>query len=330
MNKIKKYEKYANWLIVGGLVILGSSTLLFLFKTTVLNFGLEIDSNIFDHFGSFIGGLLGAFFSLAGVYLLILNLKSQEIDIQKQQIENRFFELIKIHRENCNEIKVQDKEGREVFKWLQKEFYKCYEIAKSVSDKSENKFSEREIINIAYISFFFGAVGEYSSKTVKSNLASVEEKDSSFLKELLTEFENQKEPLKQKGNFPYKLFDGHQFRLGHYYRHLYQTVKYINEQPNHILNYEAKYQYIKTLRAQLSTQEQVLLFFNSLSKLGKNWEMDNLLTENGKLITKYNFIKNIPEGYVSYFALKNYFPDVKYEGQEENTDSKKEKIKQYR
>ena len=92
----------------------------------------------------------------------------------------------------------------------------------------------------------------------------------------------------------YKPFEGHGHvsRLGHYFRHLFQTVKFVIEQDDEII--PNKYEYIKTLRAQLSTHEQLLLYYNSLSILGKPWNDANLLTD-------YRFIKNIPLPYADFY-----------------------------
>lgn len=115
-----------------------------------------------------------------------------------------------------------------------------------------------------------------------------------------------------------KYYGGHQFRLGHYFRNLFQTVKFINEEK--YLTKDEKYRYIKILRGQLSNYEQLILFLNSLSEIGRTWELVNkkntsVKIENEKqLITKYNLIKNIPIKSISgEIELKNYYPNVKYE-----------------
>ena len=123
-----------------------------------------------------------------------------------------------------------------------------------------------------------------------------------------------------------KFYGGHQHRLGHYFRHLYQSIKYINAQQN--LNHREKYFYIKTFRAQLSTYEQELLFLNSLSFLGLSWELKPKYTkscipfvdikrkENAKLITKYNLIKNVPGTHLFGINYKDYYPNIIYENEE--------------
>jgi len=120
-----------------------------------------------------------------------------------------------------------------------------------------------------------------------------------------------------------KYYGGNQFRLGHYFRHLYQMVKFIDKQKT--LTKKEKYFYVKTLRAQLSTHEQVLLFLNSLSFMGMVWELTpkfkpgatenetKLKAKEKMLITKYQFIKNIPRKDIFGFNIPDFYPDIKLE-----------------
>jgi hypothetical protein len=125
-----------------------------------------------------------------------------------------------------------------------------------------------------------------------------------------------------------KYYGGHQFRLGHYYRHLFQTYKYLHFHKN--LTVDEKYFYAKTLRAQLSTYEQALLFINSISSLGFKWELTpdfnnkkslkddklNKELEKRHLISIYNLIKNLPGEKSFGLKYKTYYPTVKYESEE--------------
>lgn len=114
-------------------------------------------------------------------------------------------------------------------------------------------------------------------------------------------------------------YNGHQERLGHYFRHLFQSFKFISVQE--ILSNDEKYFYAKTLRAQLSTHEQLIVFFNSISSFGYKWEYlaevektyPKIPLSQLKLITKYNLIKNVPGA--SYYQIKYryYYPNVQYE-----------------
>lgn len=119
-----------------------------------------------------------------------------------------------------------------------------------------------------------------------------------------------------------KYYGGHQHRLGHYFRHLFQSYKYLSFHPD--LTEKDKYLYAKTLRAQLSTYEQALLFINSISSLGMKWEytpdvkLDSSKEqiEKSKLITRFNLIKNLPGHHLFGLRYKTYYPKVKYEAEE--------------
>jgi hypothetical protein len=119
---------------------------------------------------------------------------------------------------------------------------------------------------------------------------SLSEFDSSFIDKVEMELSNEdtKQRVCSERKFSYKPFEGHQSRLGHYYRHLYQMVSYVNRQSNELGI--KKDEHIKTIRAQLSTHEQALLLINSLTPIGRNWwEM--------KLIEEYKLVTNIPRDF---------------------------------
>jgi hypothetical protein len=307
---MKRSKIFAVFAIIFGAIVAVGCLLLFLFKTTDLNINAPIEPNILANYGSLVGGVVGVLFSLAGVLLLIQNLENQETAFLKQQIENRFFELVRIARENSKEISIKDRSGKKVFLVLLREYYACLEIIQPVAQLY--KLSELEMINLSYLCFFYGAIGRGAKDVLRRRLTNKHE--TRFLDDIFKVFEENRSIYMDK--FNYVPFDGHQSRLGHYYRHLFQSVRYINEQPKNLLSYKEKYEYVKTLRAQLSNQEQALLFLNSLSDLGLPWERSNKIIDvNQKLITKYNLIKNIPDGFLEKgIDIRSYYPDIKYEG----------------
>jgi len=65
--------------------------------------------------GSFVGGYVGAIFALIGIVLLFSTLKSQRRASEQQNFENKYFELIKMHRDNVAEIELQGASGRKLF-----------------------------------------------------------------------------------------------------------------------------------------------------------------------------------------------------------------------
>ena len=104
---------------------------------------------------------------------------------------------------------------------------------------------------------------------------------------------------------PYPFYTGHVNRLGNYFRNIYQAIKYVDEVT--FLNENEKYDYMKIFRAQMSAYEQAMLFYNSLSDLGKPLEFEQYkkkvtgYTHEQKTnvykklyITKYDLIRNTP------------------------------------
>ncbi len=338
-QKQKKRLRQTQILLVIGILLLILSPFLF---TQNLGFDFSNTGQIGDTIGGItspIASLIGAFLvyyaflvQLDANQLIFKQLNEEKKDRDKSQVESRFFELLKIHIEDEKDMKINNEDfsliiqGKEIFFWMIKEFYECYNIIEKFYEKNddENKISITEKINIAYTCFFYGVVGEHSINIVSEHLKNA---DPLLLKWIKLNFPKRKKIIAKK--FPYKLFNGHHARLGHYYNHLYQTVKYINQQPKNILSYKEKYDYIKILRAQLNTNEQTMLFFTSLSTVGIKWEKGQFLDENKKLITKYNLIKNIPREYIAITKVENHYPHINWDPSVGNTEEKKKLIEIY-
>ncbi|MEC2870089.1 putative phage abortive infection protein [Bacillus bombysepticus] len=100
----------------------------------------------------------------------------------------------------------------------------------------------------------------------------------------------------------YKTYDN---ELGNYFRNLYHIIKFIDES-----NINEKQTYIRIIRAQLSTDELILLLYNGLSEYGS--------TEVLKLLNRYNFLHNIENrkelmlsenDYEIYLNYETYFTE---------------------
>lgn len=70
--------------------------------------------------------------------------------------------------------------------------------------------------------------------------------------------------------------------LGHYFRTLYNLIKYIDSS-----NVPCKKFYTDLVRAQLSSHELLLVYYNCISDLGR--------TKLAPLVTKYNLLKHLPK-----------------------------------
>ncbi|SHM88680.1 putative phage abortive infection protein [Flavobacterium saccharophilum] len=286
--------------------------------------------------GDTIGGLMNPFITLGGVLitglafyvqykanelqreLFIINQKDSkkqfqdQIDHQNeqyklQQIESQFYEMLKLHRENISEMKIEgydfeefkQKEGEET-KFLRR-FEKNTEGRKVfVTMKTELEFilqlykKHNTLDKIGFekcYRIFFSGIDESDRKhpedkdfTAYLRLARAQHMYSG--ESILTNHKR-KEYLGLDMNFNYKPFSGHASRLGHYFRHLYLVVKSIANNTT-ITNYDDKIKYLRLLRAQLSNHEQILLFYNWLSDYGGSWENDSQ-----NFFTEYMMIHNL-------------------------------------
>ncbi|MCU0349039.1 MAG: chloride channel protein, partial [Saprospiraceae bacterium] len=115
-NKVKdKFltESTSFVLVIVGLLILVTSLVLFIFKTSSLSVGAPIDSGIFDHFGSLIGGLVGSIWALAGFILFYVALTEQKksteasidaLNLQKEELKLQRTEL-KMQRDELKDTR---------------------------------------------------------------------------------------------------------------------------------------------------------------------------------------------------------------------------------
>ncbi len=253
-----------------------------------------IDQDKAADFGAFVGGYIGTFFMLISIVILLWTLSAQKSANQIQQFETKFLDLLKLHRENVAEMRLNNKSQRTVFVILRNEFQDIYSIVNEIYTQEDSNNLQKA--NISYLILFYG-LGETSTHMIKTLLTNYDEEVINSIIEEVDSYRKKDgyKELTYLSKFKlkeYSFCNGHQSRLAHYFRHLYQTVSYIDSQD--FLSIDEKKYYAKTLRAQLSNHELAIFFYNSLSILGQNW------SKNGKtdFIDTYQLLKNIPlEGF---------------------------------
>ncbi|MDR6569939.1 putative phage abortive infection protein [Chitinophaga ginsengisegetis] len=400
---MKKIKLPSNFLLIMTISIgLFSFIILFLgpelIKSRLQHWHINDAGQVGDVFGGTVGPFiawLAAILTFAAFWVQYTANEQQKSDLQDQKkaanlinFENRFFELIKLHRDNVNELQYIKEDSKETFvnravmKMIFKEFIECYREVKKFSNskdpydyfthkylsqlekiRAKNNIKadaiEMAIIDIAYCIVFFGVEAEgeailrarflprYNNHYYFRLLAYIKLKPKGQLSEQSKNWDElRKLPLKELRNLidiiythrkyisgnillpllannlithdsENKYYAGHQDRLGHYFRHLFQSYNFLDDA---LLEDFRKYFYGKTLRAQLSTYEQALLFINSVSSLGMNWEytfkpknnVNERLNTKG-LISTYNLIKNLPGTHFFGIEYKKYYRSVKYE-----------------
>lgn len=296
-----KYSTLEKILIGFGviLIILAFALLISItFNSAFFDTSLIIDPPKAGNLGSFIGGYVGIFISIASTVFLLITLNNQIKTSSISHIENNFIKMVEFHRANVDKFFLHSDigkiEGQKVFKYMLRQLKEIYEIVK----KNYCSEDERDRLDIAYILFYYGLEDD-SIDTIKELLSKYDENN---INKIISEIKNSY--AISYSDYNLKLSDSNQEILGHYYRNLFGAVKYIDSKDN--LDFDEKYQYIKLLRAQLSNQEQLLLFMNVISSMGKAW-MDN------KYISTYEMIKNIPENNYLKVDLKKYFKNIIFE-----------------
>ncbi|MBX7044827.1 MAG: hypothetical protein K1X86_03235 [Ignavibacteria bacterium] len=312
VKKRKKISKLTKEIIVVSAICLFFLGIIHSFIFVEAFDGDTIDADISSKFGSFIGGYFGTIFALISAVLLYFTLRIEQKATAREKFENKFFGLIEIHKSNLSEIKIRKKSGKRVFVLMLREFRELLSIVKEIAKILNIPLNKRDSINLAYMSFFYG-IGPNSSRILKAALIKFDKKLIEVLIKFL-ENEDLRKAIKKKRRLGFKPFGGHQSRLAHYFRHMYQTVKFVDGQKIEI----EKYEYVKMLRAQLSNHEQALLFLNSISYLGETWKDEDL-------ITNYELIKNLPKSFFdeeTEIDVKSEY-DIKFEWEEVEKSNKK-------
>ncbi len=226
----------------------------------------------------------------------------QEKDLKIERFENRFFELIKIHRENVAEISLVDEgiTSKKAFIVMFDEYRACYYVLRDYLLHNITDINKEEIVNIAFIFFYIG-IDENSNILIYELLKKY---DRETIKIMLDELSNRRNQSYYMGNYglnftsleelpkfstslSYAPFQGHVSRLGNYFRHIWMMINFLDNQDSEIFPDDVKKEYAKMFRAQISNYEQLIIHYNALTDLGKVWF-------ERKLITKYKLTKNLP------------------------------------
>lgn len=301
------------------------------YKNYTISNKQQLEPNEFgDYFGGVMNPLIGitaAFITFLAFYIQYVANKKITNQFKIQQFESQFYEMIRLHKENVNEIEINQIElkkryndtgimkgyspestivrAREVFVIYANELEIVYRIIVKYQTNKKKAFDS------AYKIFFNGLhlgddrLAELSTFQKKHKEAFLEKTTAETPKYILDNI-----PIKAK----YSLFEGHENKLGHYYRHLYHTVKFVVNYDNTIINYTEKRKYLRLLRAQLSNYEQLMLFYNWYSGYGENWEIN-------KFFSNYRMIHNLPNNIFFDFD-KDHFLAVKESIRKDNPEYK--------
>ena len=217
--------------------------------------------------GDYFGGSLNAIFGFFSLILLLITIIMQSKELRnstdelknvsgalkRQNFEGTFFQLLQLHQNLVNDLTLNNAQeitrGRYCFPLFYHALKQAYyEEIKEI----ENQIQERKINNLLF-----------------SDLSSI--------------LSDNKEMIRRS----YHRFYGTtmQEKLGHYFRNLYHMIRFVEIHQTH-LDWEARKDYIHIIRAQFSSYEMILLFYNSLYFLYQYQEEEFYQTLENHLLLK--------------------------------------------
>lgn len=300
------------------LVIIGSLTIIVIKGHINCN---DIDFDKLGGWGGFIGGLVGTYLTLIATLYVFKTfhyqrkeLKSQKTELKdqkeftkNQQFETTFFNLINVHRELKNSLKLESNNeifenggwghqhvtysGIEVISKIVSDFLKLYNHSDVFifGQANDNTFNDK-ISKILEEDFHERSIDDYFSDptNIKPELAII-------LDDGWNENNNSPEYHLIKINYLFKLlFKNYQNQISHYCRNVYHILKFIKENELRDNKGEASRikfkQYANLFQSQLTVSEQILLFYNFIhfNDIDEKGEKSTI-----SLVNYYKFLENI-------------------------------------
>ena len=235
-----------------------------------------VDFSETGQIGDTIGGIISPFVAIIAAILTFFAFyvqyqanKVQRNDIAKERIQNEYFELIRIYSQISSQLDVHGFKGKAAFAELAGEWTYTYHLLLEIFDQriapycnligrtdeeielisqlsNDDKAKCTYIMKLAYCLYFYGKrymVLKFDTnaetglgETIKNIAFKYSPID--YLNDSFTDYLYSTDHSVQIGNIKchYPLFEGHSHELGHYYRHLFHTVKYLSDIDESILS----------------------------------------------------------------------------------------------
>lgn len=253
-----------------------------------INFS-DIDADLISSYGTFVGGIFISLITVLLVWITYTNqtsqLKESENLIRKQRFEDTFFNMLKVQQNikesiifdtsnyltcKINQTKSFEKlKGQEVFDFAKEDFTRHYDYSKKTYIQ-DIEYRIKEEKNI------FTGVSE-GAERLNNDLF---EKDTESIIALI------------KDKYRY-FFDNYHKQFGHYFRHLYYILSFIEQAENEEKSFnksnkkeiEIKYNfYAGIVQAQMSSSELFILFYNGI-----------YFDKMRRKIERYEFVRNLSQ-----------------------------------
>lgn len=230
---------------------------------------------------------------------------------RKQSVSNNFFEMLRMYKDDFGNLN---------FAAYLDELYSIIKVVEYKKERSNDEILKT--LKKSYDIFFYGRddvrcnyieMTAFDYITDPSKTLSLIFKDKEE-EEKLKYYYSQKDYFSVKDStkelFDNKLYCGRKKELVRYYRHLFLMVKFVAN--SKCLTKTEKRELLRILRAQMSGEEQLMLFFNWMSGVGPQWEetIENFESNKKKdkpvrynhFFTEYKMIHNIMPEQLEFFG----------------------------
>jgi uncharacterized membrane protein len=217
---------------------------------------LSSESESWGQFGDFFGGTLNPLFAFFALIALLLSIHVQSIELRQSSLE--------LSRAAAALKEQQNSMAQQNFENMFFQLVKLHnDIVSAIDLRSISRLTKNPRIT----------VGRDCFKVFYRRLS--KEMDKHLRGDYFDENEHQGSSVAYR-----KFHSKNEQNIGHYFRNLYRSFKFISES-----NANDKRRYSGILRAQLSTYELLLLFYNGKSAVGSKFQA---------YIEEFSLLENIP------------------------------------
>lgn len=291
-------KKIIRILLVPLFIVAVISFICIIFNKAYFNTSCIIDTKLAAEFGSFFGGYVGVMFSIVSTLLLIYTIIDQHIERQKGWTTDKFYKMLEFHNNNVNQLSVshintrkkERSNGRRAFVIFKIQINLLLKLIESLNAKEKWNLDKEQKLHIIYMVFYYG-IDKKSFDFLQGKIKEDITVDllRTILDKILIQIQEDKD---------LKLGRTNQTSLSAYFRNMYNLIKFVDN--DKYLNKDEKKDLITIYRAQLSSPELYVLFFNLRSYFGKKWN-------NNKYVERYELLKNIPKDYCDGYNPEDYY-----------------------
>ena len=292
-------KKKKSWREKLGILLIITGTIIFIFYIVgliysgYLNTTFLIDTETSANIGSFIGGVAGSMWAIGGILFLYETLNFQRNEFEEtnknnifNQKEVTFFRFLKqlnvLISFLSGELTVEGHKQTYTGRSYLHNVYELFRINHSTKvGSAKMNWGIRESVK---------KIRERKEDNVSMNFDDIDLND--IKRTIINTYES--------------FYEEYHYNLGHYFRFVYNIVKYIID---NFKEEEDRLKYAGILQAQLSNDELGLLFFNCLSKYGLNSRKKLQFHE---WVDKYQLLQNIDEQSIFDAKYVDFYPNTKF------------------